>query len=104
MTDSAPEDDHLAYPPGLSVLAEARLLLGVPEALTDRRVIPSYGHDDDPAVLAAIAAVRPIRTPAVLVYVSARAEPTVLLTQRTAHLAEHARKIGFPGGKVALGH
>ncbi|HSI40629.1 MAG TPA: CoA pyrophosphatase [Xanthobacteraceae bacterium] len=43
---------------------------------------------------------RPIRDAAVLVPVVARAEPTVLLTQRTVHLPQHAGQIAFPGGKV----
>jgi 8-oxo-dGTP pyrophosphatase MutT (NUDIX family) len=32
--------------------------------------------------------------------VSRRGEVTVLLTQRTAHLADHAGQISFPGGRV----
>ena len=43
---------------------------------------------------------RPIRTAAVLVPIIARAEPTVLFTHRTAHLADHAGEIAFPGGKI----
>ena len=43
---------------------------------------------------------RPIRPAAVLVPVVARPEPTVLLTQRTAHLKDHAGQISFPGGKI----
>ncbi|MCA3236632.1 MAG: CoA pyrophosphatase [Curvibacter sp.] len=37
---------------------------------------------------------------AVLVPLVARPEPTLLLTQRTSHLAHHAGQIAFPGGKV----
>ena len=49
-------------------LAEARLSLKTPEALTDPHIIPRDNDEDaDPAVLAAIAAMRPIRTAAVLV-------------------------------------
>jgi len=48
----------------------------------------------------AIAKVRPIRPAAVLVPVIAREEPMVLLTQRTAHLKDHAGQISFPGGKI----
>ena len=82
-------------------LAKARLSLNTPEALTDPNVIPhDNDHDADPAVLAAIAAMRPIRTAAVLVPIIARAEPTVLFTERTAHLADHAGEIAFPGGKI----
>jgi 8-oxo-dGTP pyrophosphatase MutT (NUDIX family) len=50
--------------------------------------------------LAAIAAVRPIRTAAVLVLIIAGAGPTVRFTQRTAHLADHAGGVAFPGGKI----
>ena len=81
-------------------LAKARLSLNTPEALTDPNVIPSHDDDADPAVLAAIAAMRPIRTAAVLGPIIARAEPTVLFTQRTAHFADHAGEIAFPGGKI----
>ncbi len=37
---------------------------------------------------------------AVLVPLVARAEPTLLLTLRTSHLANHSGQIAFPGGKV----
>ena len=37
---------------------------------------------------------------AVLVPIFARAEPKVLFTQRTSHLADHAGQISFPGGKI----
>jgi 8-oxo-dGTP pyrophosphatase MutT (NUDIX family) len=37
---------------------------------------------------------------AVLVPLVARPEPTLLLTQRTSHLANHSGQIAFPGGKV----
>ncbi|MBL8518265.1 MAG: CoA pyrophosphatase [Betaproteobacteria bacterium] len=36
---------------------------------------------------------------AVLIGVLNRAEPTVLFTQRTAHLNDHAGQISFPGGR-----
>ena len=54
-------------------------------------------------MIAAIAAVRPIRPAAVLVPIIERDEPSVLLTQRTAHLADHAGQISFPGGKIDAG-
>ncbi|HVV94167.1 MAG TPA: CoA pyrophosphatase [Hyphomicrobiales bacterium] len=40
------------------------------------------------------------RAAAVLVPIVSRPEPTVLLTQRTAHLSSHAGQISFPGGKI----
>jgi 8-oxo-dGTP pyrophosphatase MutT (NUDIX family) len=80
-----------------------RLTLDVPPGLTDPAVTPRRGdHDVDP-VMARIAAVRPIRPAAVLVPIVARAAPTVLLTQRAAHLNEHSGQISFPGGKIEPG-
>ena len=74
--------------------------LDVPDGLNDPAIIPQRGdHDLDP-VMREIAAVRPIRPAAVLVPIVAHAEPTVLLTQRTAHLPEHAGQVSFPGGKI----
>ena len=78
----------------------ARLALDEPVGLTDSTFVPARGdHDLDP-MTAAIAAVRPIRPAAVLVPIVARDEPMVLLTQRTAHLKDHAGQISFPGGKI----
>lgn len=37
---------------------------------------------------------------AVLIGIVMRDEPTVLLTQRTAHLSTHSGQVAFPGGKV----
>ena len=80
--------------------ARATRTLDVPAGLTDGTILPVRGdHDLDP-MAAAIAAVRPIRPAAVLVPVVARDEPMVLLTQRTAHLKDHAGQISFPGGKI----
>lgn len=80
--------------------ARARLTLDPPAALTDPDALPSRGdHDADP-VLKTIAAVRPIKPAAVLIPVIDRDEPMVLLTQRTAHLPQHAGQIAFPGGKI----
>ena len=39
---------------------------------------------------------------AVLLALVMRDEPTVLLTQRTAHMSTHSGQIAFPGGKVDL--
>jgi 8-oxo-dGTP pyrophosphatase MutT (NUDIX family) len=76
------------------------LTLDPPVGLTDPDALPVRGdHDADP-VLKAIAAVRPIKPAAVLIPVIDRDEPTVLLTQRTAHLPQHAGQVAFPGGKI----
>lgn len=78
--------------------ARQRLSLEVAADLLDR--VPEHGdHELDP-MTAAIAATRPIRKAAVLVPIVGRTEPTVLLTQRTAHLRDHAGQISFPGGKI----
>jgi 8-oxo-dGTP pyrophosphatase MutT (NUDIX family) len=96
----------MTVPPAAAVIADffararAALALDVPAGLTDEAIVPARGdHDLDP-MAAAIAAVRPIRPAAVLVGVVARDEPMVLLTQRTAHLKDHAGQISFPGGKI----
>jgi 8-oxo-dGTP pyrophosphatase MutT (NUDIX family) len=41
-----------------------------------------------------------VRPAAVLIPVVDHPQPTVLLTQRSAHLNEHAGQISFPGGKI----
>jgi 8-oxo-dGTP pyrophosphatase MutT (NUDIX family) len=80
--------------------ARAVLTLDPPQGLSDPDTLPLRGdHDADP-VLKAIAAVRPIKPAAVLIPVVDREEPMVLLTQRTAHLQQHAGQISFPGGKI----
>ncbi|TVQ29060.1 MAG: CoA pyrophosphatase [Geminicoccaceae bacterium] len=46
-------------------------------------------------------AISPQKTPAaVLIGVVGHDEPTVILTQRTAHLRDHAGQISFPGGRM----
>lgn len=83
--------------------ARTRLTLDIPAGLTDPDLLPEHGdHDLDPASVA-IAAVRPIKPAAVLIPVVMREEPTILLTQRTAHLPNHAGQIAFPGGKIDAG-
>jgi 8-oxo-dGTP pyrophosphatase MutT (NUDIX family) len=80
--------------------AKARLNLQVPAGLTDPNVTPARGdHDADPVMLK-ISQVRPIRPAAVLVPIVDRPEPSVLLTQRAAHLLDHGGQISFPGGKI----
>lgn len=83
--------------------ARERLTLDVPQGISDPDIIPRRGdHDVDP-VLSAIAQVRPIKPAAVLVPIVARSEPMVLLTQRSAHLNDHAGQISFPGGRIDSG-
>lgn len=47
-----------------------------------------------------IAAAEPLRPAAVLLLIVNRADPTVVFTQRTAHLSAHAGQISFPGGRA----
>src|SRR4029077_13585973 len=84
--------------------AQERLRLNVPVGFADPSVIPRHDQQDaEPAVVAALAAVRPVRLAAVLVPIIERDEPSVLFTQRTAHLNDHAGQISFPGGKIDAG-
>jgi 8-oxo-dGTP pyrophosphatase MutT (NUDIX family) len=80
--------------------ARKRLTLTVPPGISDPNVTPSRGdHDADP-VMQKISEVRPIRPAAVLVPIVDHPEPTVLLTQRAAHLPDHPGQVSFPGGKI----
>jgi 8-oxo-dGTP pyrophosphatase MutT (NUDIX family) len=104
MTGSAPRTKHHLSTREFVALATARLSLDLPEALTDPNVILWHGDlDAEPVVMAAIATEPPSRMAAVLVSIIARAEPTVLFTQRTGHLGDHAGQVSFPGGKIDPG-
>lgn len=97
MTDTASE-----IMPRIDFFERARAVLALdpPQGITDPDSLPLRGdHDADPLVKA-MAAVRPIKPAAVLIAVIDRDEPMVLLTQRTAHLKQHAGQIAFPGGKI----
>jgi 8-oxo-dGTP pyrophosphatase MutT (NUDIX family) len=80
--------------------ARARLRFDIPPGLTDASVVPASGDQGNDRMLQIIAQERPIRPAAVLIPVVDHAEPTVLLTQRSAHLNDHAGQISFPGGKI----
>jgi 8-oxo-dGTP pyrophosphatase MutT (NUDIX family) len=83
--------------------ARAQLTLDVPAALTDQTAPATRADLDlDPSLWerAGVTATRPA---AVLVPVIDRAQPTVLLTLRTAALPSHAGQIAFPGGKIESG-
>ena len=79
--------------------ARARLNFDIPAGLTDPGLIPVSGDQGTDRMLAILAREQPIRPAAVLIAVIDRPQPTVLLTQRSAHLNEHAGQISFPGGK-----
>ena len=80
--------------------ARARLNFDVPPGLTDASIIPLSGDQGNDRMLEIVAREQPIRPAAVLIAVVDRPEPTVLLTQRSAHLNDHAGQISFPGGKI----
>lgn len=80
--------------------ARAQLAFNEPHALSDPAVVPDKGDHELNAEMKALWSVRPIRPAAVLVAVVDRAEPTVILTQRSAHLPQHPGQISFPGGKI----
>jgi 8-oxo-dGTP pyrophosphatase MutT (NUDIX family) len=80
--------------------ARARLRFDIPPGLTDASLVPPSGDRGTDRMLEILAQEQPIRPAAVLIPVVDRAQPTVLLTQRSAHLNEHAGQISFPGGKI----
>src|SRR3954462_5761394 len=80
--------------------ARARLRFEIPPGLSDASIIPVSGDPGNDRMLEIIAQERPIRPAAVLIPIVNHAQPTVLLTQRAAHLNDHARQISFPGGKI----
>ncbi len=83
--------------------ARARLNLAVPPALADPAAAGARGDLDLNPELWQRAGVSATKPAAVLVPIVDRAEPTVLLTQRTAELASHAGQVAFPGGKIDPG-
>ena len=80
--------------------ARARLGFDVPAGLVDPDIVPRGGDPGTDRMLEIIARERPIRPAAVLIPVVDHPQPTVLLTQRSAHLSDHAGQISFPGGKI----
>ena len=80
--------------------ARTRLDFDVPPGLLNPDIIPQSGDPGTDRMLEIIAREQPIRPAAVLIPVVDHEEPTVLLTLRSAHLADHAGQISFPGGKI----
>jgi 8-oxo-dGTP pyrophosphatase MutT (NUDIX family) len=80
--------------------ARARLRFEIPPGLNDASIIPASGDPGNDRMLQIVAQERPIRPAAVLIPVVEHETPTVLLTQRAAHLNDHAGQISFPGGKI----
>lgn len=80
--------------------AKARLSFDVPDGFTDASIIPVTGDAGNDRMIQIVAQERPIRPAAVLIGIVEHEQPTVLLTQRAAHLNDHAGQISFPGGKI----
>jgi len=80
--------------------SRARLRFEVPPGLIDPNIIPRSGDQGTDRMLEIIAREQPLRPAAVLIPVVDHPQPTVLLTQRSAHLNDHAGQISFPGGKI----
>jgi 8-oxo-dGTP pyrophosphatase MutT (NUDIX family) len=80
--------------------ARARLASAPPERLFDPSAqFPHGDHVLSPEIAIYTAGMTP-RHAAVLVPIIGRAEPQVLLTQRSAALPDHAGQVAFPGGKI----
>ena len=99
-----PDTDHEPLSaPWLRSRAPERLHAAPPDSIFDPRSGKSWAPSDfdlNPDLVADLGVMDPPREAAVLVPIVARAEPTVLLTVRTAHLSSHAGQISFPGGKI----
>ena len=80
--------------------ARGRLRFDIPAGLTDPSLVPSSGDQGTDRMLQILSREQPIRPAAVLIPVVDHPQPTVLLTQRAAHLNDHAGQISFPGGKI----
>jgi len=107
-TDSLPPDTPLSKIPNfdprkvpvvrvdrdLPAVTPARL---APEALRERFAHPPAWQPELRSER--IATHRPSAPASVLVPIVMREQPTVLLTERTAHLSTHKGQVAFPGGK-----
>ena len=102
--------DSITEPPFTPADVRARARRGLArepsEAVFDPRTGKAWGRGDwdlNPELIADFAAMLPPRPAAVLVPIVARAEVTLLLTQRPETMPSHAGQIAFPGGKVEPG-
>jgi 8-oxo-dGTP pyrophosphatase MutT (NUDIX family) len=80
--------------------SRARLTFDVPLGLIDPNIVPKTGDEGNDRMLEIVAREQPVRPAAVLIAVVDHPDPTVLLTQRSPHLNNHAGQISFPGGKI----
>ena len=86
----------------LTPITKARLI----QWLASSAAVAESGDDrfaDDGETLLMAPRDRPLKPASVLVLVVNHAVPTVVFTQRTPHLTDHAGQISFPGGRVEPG-
>jgi 8-oxo-dGTP pyrophosphatase MutT (NUDIX family) len=91
---------------GFRRLAAQRLHAAPSDSVFDPRTGRTWVRGDwdlNPEMMADFAVMPPPRQAAVLIPIVARAELSVLLTQRTDTLPTHAGQIAFPGGKLEEG-
>lgn len=96
-------DPQIAAPSAAVAAFERRAaaaLLPQPPAVDAKLRIGPSDFDLNPELMAWAARQPAPRAAAVLVPVVAHDAPTVLFTERTAHLPAHAGQISFPGGKI----
>jgi len=104
MQEGVPLDEVKAPTNEFFERARSRLNRDVPPGLTDLDAeVKIRGDLDLEPELWVKAGVKATKPAAVLVPVVARAEPQVLLTQRTPELKSHSGQIAFPGGRIEPG-
>jgi hypothetical protein len=79
--------------------SRARLNFDVPPGLVDPNIIPRTGDQGNDRMLEIIAREQPVRPAAVLIPVVDHPQPTVLLTQRAAHLNATPARFPFPAAR-----
>lgn len=99
-SNGAAQSAKLLGPDEFFARARARLNFDVPPGLADASIIAPSGDFGTDQMLQIVAKEKPIRQAAVLIAVVERELPTVLLTTRAAHLADHPGQVSFPGGKI----
>lgn len=99
-SDPARNDSAILGAADFFARSRTRLSFDVPPGLYDPNIIPVSGDAGTDKMLEIVAREQPVRPAAVLIAVVDHPEPTILLTQRAAHLNDHAGQIAFPGGKI----
>jgi 8-oxo-dGTP pyrophosphatase MutT (NUDIX family) len=80
--------------------ARERLTTVAPDAISRANELAPTGEHEWSPEMADLLRATPQQPAAVLVPVVARETPTILLTQRSADLSNHAGQISFPGGRL----